>query len=1213
MNMENTYYPLSETQLGFYYTWLKKTDTTEYNVPYIYHLSKDIDADRLEEALKKTFSLFPIYSSHIIVDDGKVCIFPDPERKITIERITATDDGLAHVVREFVRPFDIYNEPLVHVAIVETESTLIMLLDNFHAVSDGNTLLMFHWVLRDIYAGIEVKPEDTTYFDYILSEKESFATDAYQKSKDHYKDMFSGVTMTKTRLQLAGEYGSLKSVSEFISADIVNDFCKANSVTPNLLMMAAYSYTLSIFSREKKVAFYTVNHGRTERRFRKSMGPFIKSAPVCVEIRNDETILDFISSMKREMMGTIRHGIYPFSHFCQDLGMHPETSFVYQSGLEEKLELDGHNFIIEALPLGKVSSNMNMVVFENRGEFDLRLCYNDAKHTQFEMQQFVHCMCNVVNFMISDSEKCIVNINVVSDAEKNIMLELSKGEKRKTEFSTFLRMFYKCVEQYPNNIAVVDEFGSITYKELDYQSNILASRLIKRGVKKGDFVAINLNRTKEWVIGIISIFKAGAAYLPLANDFPKERLDYIIDDSKAKFVIDKKYFLENKNIYSDILPMVDKEDNAYMIYTSGSTGQPKGVVVQHKALSSFCSSCIDIFELQETSSFICHFSFGFDASLFAICPILCCGGTLHILNKDILLEPALVSQYIESHHITHASFTTRFGVELLEHYELPLKLVALGGERLDVLPNSKVKLFNVYGPTEFTIISTYAEVENIDNYSAIPIGRPMPNSCAYVLDDNLHLLPKGCVGELYLAGPQIAKGYWNRPELTSERFINNPFASSDDYDVMYKTGDLVWWNEDGELVYTDRVDRQVKLSGFRIEIGEIEACLSQCEGVTQAVVDLKEVNGRKTICAYYTASNKLDSGKIKELLAQKLPDYMVPSFIIYMEEFPYNHSCKVDMKRLPIPETVIDSHYVAAETVDEKVVTAIVEKVLQLKNIGVTYNLMNLGLTSMQAMKIAVEAEFMGVNVSVSSIFENPTIRGFLSTPQRLYFWANDYDPAKPVLVLFCGYMYCHPFYDEFIKKFSDRYSVFVMEGFVEYFLWKRKVDFEVLIDFYEQITRTVLEGVNVHAVTGHCMGAEIAMHYAQRLIDKGISRPRLLMVEGAVDRPTQEVTEMDKTNLEAEHKRIKNHIINSRPHIKFTGDMILCMASKITRKLEYNGPDITDEELFTKEYNEYFGNRKKWRELYPDAPYFEVDADHWTIFSGDALNAISDIVDKFR
>ena len=280
--MENTYYPLSETQLGFYYTWLKKTDTTEYNVPYIYHLSKDIDADRLEEALKKTFSLFPIYSSHIIVDDGKVCIFPDPERKITIERITATDDGLAHVVREFVRPFDIYNEPLVHVAIVETESTLIMLLDNFHAVSDGNTLVMFHWVLRDIYAGIEVKPEDTTYFDYILSEKESFATDAYQKSKDHYKDMFSGVTMTKTRLQLAGEYGSLKSVSEFISADIVNDFCKANSVTPNLLMMAAYSYTLSIFSREKKVAFYTVNHGRTERRFRKSMGPFIKSAPVCV-------------------------------------------------------------------------------------------------------------------------------------------------------------------------------------------------------------------------------------------------------------------------------------------------------------------------------------------------------------------------------------------------------------------------------------------------------------------------------------------------------------------------------------------------------------------------------------------------------------------------------------------------------------------------------------------------------------------------------------------------------------------------------------------------------------------------------------------------------------------------------------------------------------------------------------------------------------------
>ena len=701
--------------------------------------------------------------------------------------------------------------------------------------------------------------------------------------------------------------------------------------------------------------------------------------------------------------------------------------------------------------------------------------------------------------------------------------------------------------------------------------------------------------------------------MPITSDYQKERLDFIIYDSSVDTILVESDF---EHLDSDALVnsfSFTEGENAYMIYTSGSTGKPKGVIITHKSLAVFVDSCRDIYSLNSNSRVACVSSFGFDASVENIFPVLASGGQLHILPQRIIKEPVSIVEYFEQHKITGTLLTTRFGLEILQHYDLSLDYITLGGERLEIIPPTKFKLFNMYGPTEFTVVATYTEIDSQKEYSAIPIGRPMPNSCAYVLDDNLHLLPKGCVGELYLAGPQIAKGYWNRPELTSERFINNPFASSDDYDVMYKTGDLVWWNEDGELVYTDRVDRQVKLSGFRIEIGEIEACLSQCEGVTQAVVDLKEVNGRKTICAYYTASNKLDSGKIKELLAQKLPDYMVPSFIIYMEEFPYNHSCKVDMKRLPLPETVIDSHYVAAETVDEKVVTAIVEKVLQLKNIGVTYNLMNLGLTSMQAMKIAVEAEFMGVNVSVSSIFENPTIRGFLSTPQRLYFWANDYDPPKPVLVLFCGYMYCHPFYDEFIKKFSDRYSVFVMEGFVEYFLWKRKVDFEVLIDFYEQITRTVLEGVNVHAVTGHCMGAEIAMHYAQRLIDKGISRPRLLMVEGAVDRPTQEVTEMDKTNLEAEHKRIKNHIINSRPHIKFTGDMILCMASKITRKLEYNGPDITDEELFTKEYNEYFGNRKKWRELYPDAPYFEVDADHWTIFSGDALNAISDIVDKFR
>ena len=1210
-NVFSNRYPMSETQLGFYYAWLRNPDSTEYNVPYLYKFSKNIDADKLEDSFRKALALHPIYSVKILHEDGDIFIAPEKDRWFDIERLTASEDQLNDIYKAFVRPFDLRNEQLIHASIIETEESVVLLFDTFHMVSDGNTLVMFFKDLDKIYRGIAPDPEKASYFEYILAEKESFKTDAYNNAKQHYKDLFDGVSMSKTLLQLPGDVGEACSVSSFVPAEVVDNFCKTYSATTNLLMMAAYSYVLSMFSREKKVAFYTVNHGRTERRFRTSFGPFIKSAPICIDLSQDISVIDFILSMKREMMGIIRHGVYPFSHFCQDLGIIPETSFLFQLGMEEKTEVGGEKIRVYPLPVTKVTNNMNMVVFENLGQYELRLGYNDAKHTKYEMQQFADCMRDTIYAMIGNPTSMLSDLLWSNQSIRNELLVLSDGEKVLPPEGTFLDMFRDSVRRFPDKTAVFDAYGSLTYQELDRRSTILAKRLIRDGVEVNDFVAIRLKRTKEWMIAIIAVFKAGAAYLPLSGEYPEERFNFIIEDSNARVVITESDMAFDDDTEDVELPAIDLDCNAYMIYTSGSTGKPKGVVIQHRAHALFVQTMSNLYQLDENSRVICHSSFGFDCSVDNVFPVLSRGGELHILSEIVVKEPALIDEYIEKNGITGAFFTTRFGVEMMKHYELPVKHITLGGERLDCVPKTNARFFNGYGPTEFTVFSVLAELNPQKQYDSIPIGRPLPNLRAYVLDDRLRLLPRGCVGELYLAGPQIARGYWNRPELTAERFIKNPFSDEKDYNLMYRTGDLVWWNEDGELVYTDRVDRQVKLSGFRIEIGEIETSLTQCEGITQAVVDIKDVNGRQALCAYYTAKEELDAKALKSELRHRLPEYMIPSYFIHLREFPYNHSNKVDMKKLPMPVANDVSDYQAPATVDEQVMCSIVERVMQMPQVGVNSDLLNLGMTSMQAMKIAVEAESMGINLSVASMYENHNIRGFLKNPQRLYFWANDYDENKPLMILFCGYMYYHPFYDEFVETFKDKYSIFVMENFVEFFLWKRKVDFEGLMDLFEEITRTVLADKEIFCVTGHCMGSELAMHYAQRLIDKGLGNPRLLMVEGAVERPLQEVGEMDKSDVLAEHNRIKSLMINTRPKIHFSGDIIICMASEVTRCLEYGQPEETDENILSKAYDEYIDNRDKWKEQYPAAPYYFINANHWTIFSGDALKRICDITDE--
>ncbi|MGM9570876.1 MAG: AMP-binding protein, partial [bacterium] len=414
---------------------------------------------------------------------------------------------------------------------------------------------------------------------------------------------------------------------------------------------------------------------------------------------------------------------------------------------------------------------------------------------------------------------------------------------------------------------------------------------------------------------------------------------------------------------------------AYMIYTSGSTGKPKGVMIQHKALTSFVHTICDIYNLNEADKIACHRSFSFDASVEDLYSILTKGGETHIITEELRHDLNLLYHYLLVNGITGGSYPPQFAIEFLTHFKLPVKYLTVGGEKMNKTVDTGIQLFNFYGPTEFTVDAAYYPVDVKKAYDNIPIGHPLHNSSVYVVDRQLNLLPQGVIGELCLSGVQIAKGYWQRPDLTAEKFIDNPYKTGSENEKMYRTGDLVRWNEAGELEYFGRMDNQVKLRGFRIEIGEIESRLSQFAGIIGVVAEIKKVGGVQHLCAYYTAETEIDTEALRSYLAETLTDYMVPTAYMQLEKLPLMPNGKVDRKALPEPKLKAEE-IIAPTTEKEKNILTVVKELLQTEEIGVTNNLFNLGMTSILAIKLNILLQKqLSLKTATRDILANPTVR----------------------------------------------------------------------------------------------------------------------------------------------------------------------------------------------------------------------------------------------
>ncbi|SMC86734.1 non-ribosomal peptide synthetase [Sporomusa malonica] len=990
------YYPLTANQLGLYYEWEKDRNALQYNIPEVSRFSCQVDPHKLKTAVKQVIEAHSYLKTCLGMKDGQVVQLRHDDEPVCIELAKLSDADIPNIKKTFVKPFDLFNGPLYRIAVYYTDQHTYLFTDIHHIIIDGSALGVFMGDVVKAYQGEALIPESYTAFEHALEEEQLIGSDKYKEAESFFDAKLVGGMTELPRVAKGGGENRSNRVAVSVPSSGINSFCQINAVTPNSLFLAALCTTLSRYIREERIAIAAISSGRNENKLHNIMGMLVKTVPVVVEVKAKEKTADYVKAVQDNMFEALNHDSYPFTKIAEKHGIVPQISYAYQGGMEEGFELAGEMAETKALALNKAKFPLSIAASPCNGDYEIHIEYDESLYTQEYMETLGRAIAECANNMAENSEQRCETLAIIPEEDKVKILSQFQGRVLDYDKNaTFIDLFRKQAQIHAGHIALVDAVSSLSYELADVYSECLARELVRLGVTKNTFVGIMLPRRREFMISVIAAMKAGGAYVPLDNEYPLERIEYMLQDSGAAVLITTKDIYESKGLQVDNVILIDefefgeernqdirlaapeRENLAYMIYTSGSTGKPKGVMIRHKSLSAFLAWRAKDYGLTAADNVCCHSSFSFDASVYDLFVPLTLGGQLHIVSEDMRQDMQALHRYLIAHNITDGAFSTQLGTELINQFDVPLKSITLGGEKLKAVKKISGTLVNGYGPTEFTISSSYHIVDQDKEYDNIPIGKPVANAWSYVVDETMNLLPIGVAGELCLAGEQIALGYWNRAELTAEKFIDNPFKTCEENAKMYRTGDLVRWNANGDLEYAGRIDNQIKLRGFRIELGEIESAMAKFLGITASVADIKTIGAVQHLCGYFTADSDIDTSQLREHLRQGLTEYMVPTALLQLDKIPLTPNGKVDKKALPVPELQNLNEYVAPTNELEAKLCQIFAETLQMDQVGITDSFFELGGTSLLVMKVVVKAMAMDIGLTYGNVFA-------YQTPQKL-------------------------------------------------------------------------------------------------------------------------------------------------------------------------------------------------------------------------------------
>ncbi|PHR85833.1 MAG: hypothetical protein COA78_38775, partial [Blastopirellula sp.] len=874
------------------------------------------------------------------------------------------------------------------------------------------------------------------FTEYLTSLSEYKFSHKYRVDKEYWESKLNTVSSVNLSVN-SNRIASSQSirVSKLLSVNTADSLRKAaadRDTSFSRLMFAAIALYLKKVSGVGSLTLGLQTHGRFSGASKGVIAPCSKILPVFFPRFDGMNFDDFVDSSNSWVDEAISHGEFMFEEVFTSQGKTPYSSGIYDvivnilSNLDD-VELDDTVSQLHSFPRYEENLVIRVYFARDRDEVHLHLDGNARLFEEWELQLHLERLSEFLRRFVDTSIKQVPasnveEISVLSESEEQTLLNkwnLSKLGANKN--CCIHELFEERATEFPDSIAIEHMSEKITYQELNKKANQLAHNLVNLGVKPEKLVGIFLSRSIDMVIGVLGILKAGGAYVPLDPEYPEKRIDYILDDAGIDIVLTlseyQKRFdhriihvvemdkpidtdvidnIEDEHISSNILPSeigLKLRNLAYVMYTSGSAGMPKGVMIEHSQITDFMSTVSDFYGWDDHDRVLQFATINFDISVEEIFGALSAGATLVLRTEEWVESTECFWKLCDQHDISVLDLPTAFWHSIIPSPEksIPrcLRQVIIGGEKINyekscqwfALKGRLPELVNSYGPTETTIVSTCHVVNEKSNAGSI--GKPVVNTSAYILDSTNNVLPIGVAGELCIGGKGVSRGYLNRDSLTDEKFILDPF-NSDERARLYKTGDLVRWLQNGEIEFLGRIDNQVKIRGFRVELGEVESQLNRHSAVDSAVVIVNK-EAQQLIAYLVLNISNVDFPKeklqsiLRDHLLQDLPEYMVPSAYIELDELPLTINGKLDIESLPSvdSESYAREEFIAPRTNVEKVLAEIWSEILnfRIEEISCTDNFFALGGHSLLATRLAnLILRRIGKKVNLRAVFKGPTI-----------------------------------------------------------------------------------------------------------------------------------------------------------------------------------------------------------------------------------------------
>lgn len=1005
-----------------------------YNQLNAFKLKGPLDVNALKSSFNQVLIRHESLRTNLGFIDGQLYqLISDPkDMEMPIVNLSDLSPDLAIAeagnlaVREAIRPFDLEKEPLIRTFVVKLSAEEHMLIFiTHHSIFDGWSVSILINDLATLYdsfmKGLALPPMHMIqYADYAQWQREKLDQGDFEPQISYWKDRLKG---DLSLLELPTDHPrplaqSFKGAvyTRVLSSSLVDSLkalARRERATMFVVLLSAYDVLMHRYTGQEDIVVGCPIAGRTHRELEGLVGLLVNTLPIRASVTDGITFVELVRQLRKTSFEAYDHQDLPFEKLVESLSLNrlPSYTPVFQTLLllrnfpDPRVDRSGITWERYDFDYTTAKFDLTLELTELSAGLQCRFEYPPALFDESTIARMADHWEMLLRGIASDPERTIGDLPLLTEEEKHCQLVL--WNKTKTTYPRDLpvhRIFESLAKATPNAVAIIHNSETISYGMLNARANKLARYLKTLGAEPGMAIAICMERSIDLVAGELAVLKAGGAYVPIDLTDPSERIMFMLKDTRASIMLshhpgslssipegsrliclnDSKGEIDSQS--SDDLPDdVSADSAAYIMYTSGSTGRPKGVVVNHRGIVRLVinTNYVDI-KPDDTVSFVSNPMF--DTSTFDVWAALLNGARMVVFDKEIVLTPADFAKVVEREHITVLFLTTQllnlFSIEIPGTFR-HVRDVLFAGEAADASSVRRIlkdgppgRLINVYGPTENTTFSTWYLIRDAmsDN---IPIGRPISNSTAYILDKYMQPMPIGVTGEIYLGGDGLAAGYYERPDMTAASFIPDPFNPGE---KLYRTGDLACHLPDGNIRFLGRFDAQVKIRGFRVEPDEIKAVLGTYPSVRAALVTAKEVNGEKRLVAHLmTGDEEIDIEGLREYARKKLPEYMVPAHFIAMKEFPMTPTGKVDYRVLPVPGAEDHEQRSPSEGPRddlERELTNIWAEVLGVSRVGIDDNFFDIGGHSLAAVRMFAKIETnVGVKLPISMIFTSPTIR----------------------------------------------------------------------------------------------------------------------------------------------------------------------------------------------------------------------------------------------